>query len=357
MNAADIAPLRLASQQLAGTKLKTPKDIVSRLGAMQAQDYAMAQWAIGVRLPGSTNRTIAAAIDKGEIIRTHLLRPTWHFASAEDVRWILALTAPQILGAMKTRHKQLGLAPAILTKSFAVLEKALGGGIHLTREEMITALQKAKIATAEGRASHLFLCAEAAGLICSGAMKNGQPTYALLDEWVPKAKSLPKEETLAKLAARYFRGHGPATLPDFIWWSGLPVGEARRALESAKWDLHSETMESVTYWFSGGLSVPKAASDSVYLLPAFDEFLISYKDRLASLPHENHHKAVSNNGIFYPVIVLNGRVTGTWKRTIKTDKAGAPAAVQTTFFERPDRTTAGLIEKATARYIRFIKKR
>jgi hypothetical protein len=276
-----------------------------------------------------------------------LLRPTWHFAAAADIRWMLALTAPQILGAMKTRHRQLGLAPAVLTKSFAVLERALRGGIHLTREEMIAALGRAKIATADGRASHLFLCAEAAGLVCSGAMKKGKPTFALLDEWVPKVDSLPKEEALARLAARYFEGHGPATLQDFIWWSGLPVGQARQALESVKRDLCSETVASATYWFSGCPSAPRSAPDSAYLLPAFDEFLIGYKDRLASLPGDSHHKAVSSNGIFRPIIVVNGRIIGTWK---KSEKA---ATATLDFFERPNSDIRALIDEAAARYGRF----
>jgi hypothetical protein len=355
MKAKDIAQLRLISQQLMGAKLKTVKDIIGRLGAMQAQDFAMAQWAIGVRLPHSTNRTIEAAIDRGEIIRTHLLRPTWHFASAADVRWMLELTAPQIRSSMIGRHREMGLTGSILKKSYAVIEKALRGGVHLTRDELIVELGKAKIATDGGHASHLFLSAESEEIICSGALKDGRQTYALLDEWVPKAKSLPKEEALAKLAARYFDGHGPATFQDFVWWSGLPVGRARQALESVKTDLRSETIDSRTYWFSGALSTAKPAPETAFLLPAFDEFLISYKDRLASLPHENHHKAVSNNGIFYPIIVVNGRVTGTWKRMIKKGKTGTAATIKKKFFERPDEAASALIDKAEARYLRFVE--
>lgn len=348
MRSFDIARLRLAAQQVAGSEIKTAEGIVAHLGAMQAQDLPMALWAVGVRLPGSTVATIEAAIDRGAIIRTHLLRPTWHLAAAADLRWMLALTAPQILGAMKARHKQLGLEPAVLTKSFAVLEKALRGGAHSTREGLIAALGRAKIATADGRASHLFLCAEAAGLICSGAMQNGKPTFTLLDERVPRADAIPKEEALARLARRYFSGHGPAALQDFIWWSGLPVGQARKALESVKRDLRSETIASATYWLSGGLSVPSTAPDSAYLLPAFDEFLIGYKDRRASLPHESRPKAVFNNGVFRPIVVVNGRTIGTWRKAPK----AAPAELD--FFKRPDRSIRALIDEAAARYGRFL---
>lgn len=325
--------------------------MVGRLGGVQAQDLPMALWAVGIRLPHSTVATIEAAINRGAIIRTHLLRPTWHLAAAADLRWMLALTAPQILGAVKTRHEQLGLTPAVLKKSFVVLEKALRGGTHLTREDMIAALGRARIATAGGCASHLFIYAEAEGLICSGAMKNGKPTFALLEERVPRADPLPKEEALARLAGRYFSGHGPATLQDFIWWSGLPVGQARQALASVHRDLGSETIASTTYWFSRSLSVPPSASDSVNLLPAFDEFLIGYKDRLASLPRQNHHKAVSNNGIFRPIIVVNGRIIGTWRKSAKA------AAAVLNFFERPDKSVRALIDEAAARYGRFIARK
>jgi hypothetical protein len=250
----------------------------------------------------------------------------------------------------------MGLTGSVLKKSYAVMEKALRGGVHLTRDEMIAELGKAKIATDGGHASHLFLSAESEEIICSGGLKDGRQTYALLDEWVPKTKSLPKEEALAKLAGRYFLGHGPATFQDFVWWSGLPVNSARQALESVKPDFHSETVDSQTYCFSKALSAAEPAADTAFLLPAFDELLISYKDRLAVLPRENHHKAVSNNGIFYPIIVVNGRVTGTWKRTFKKGKAGSAATIQTKFFERPGKTAAALIDKAEARYLRFVGK-
>jgi len=347
MTSSDIARLRLAAQQIAGTKLKTPEGIVGRLGAVQAQDLPMALWAIGVRLPRSTVETVEAAIDRGAVIRTHLLRPTWHFATASDFRWMLALSAPQILGAVKTRHRQLELTPAILTKSFAVLEKSLRGNAHLTREELIDGLGKAKIATAGGRASHLFLYAEAMGLICSGAMKGGKPKFALLDERIPRAVPVPKEEALARLALRYFMGHGPATLEDFVWWSGLPVGPARQGLAAVKGKLRSETVAGAPYWLSASLPDPRPARESAFLMPAFDEFLIGYTDRRASLPHESRRKAVSSNGIFWPVVVVNGRIVGTWKKA-------AAAGPTYAFFERLDAGTRAWIDEAAARYSRFI---
>ncbi len=352
MNLQDIAQLRLVNQQIAGTTFQNVKDLVGWMGAMQAQDYAMVKWAVGVRLPHSTDQVIETAINKGEIIRTHLLRPTWHLVSAADIYWLLELTAPRIKASLKTRHRELGLSEAVMKKCRTVIEKELSGGRHLTREALIAELQNANIATDNNRASHIFSRAELDGVLCSGAVKGKKQTYALLEEWVPKTSPLPKEEALARLARRYFTSHGPAALQDFAWWSGLSAGDARQALESVQSDFVSETIDSQTYWFTNASSPPNIGQESVYLLPAFDEFIISYKDRSASLPFENHSKAVSNNGMFWPIIVVDGQVTGTWKRTIKKDTV----IVELKHFNQPNKTTVDLIEKAAQQFGDFLEK-
>ena len=204
MKLSDVANIRLTNQHVAATKFKKAKDIVHWMGAMQAQDYAMAKWAVGVRLPDSTDTVIESAIDKGEIIRTHVLRPTWHFVSSGDIYWMLALTAPHIKASLKSRHKELELTETIISKSHTIIEKALAGGKHATREELITKFEKADIATDNNRASHIFLRAELDGIICSGATKNKKQTYALLEERVPKTKSLNRDEALTALAEKYF---------------------------------------------------------------------------------------------------------------------------------------------------------
>ncbi|MGH7456603.1 MAG: winged helix DNA-binding domain-containing protein, partial [bacterium] len=303
--------------------------------------------------PNAIDQTIETAIDNGEIIRTHLLRPTWHFVSADDIYWLLELTAPQIKASLKSRHKELALSEAVFAKSNAIIEKALRDGEHLTREELIAKLGKAKIATDENRAAHLLLWAELDGIACSGATKAGKQTYALLEARVPRTKPLAKDEALAKLAKKYFSSHCPATLQDFVWWSGLSAGEAKRAMEMVKSDFVSEAIEAQTYWLADSFSIPKPDKESVYLLPAFDEFIISYRDRSAALPFENHNKAVSNNGIFRPVIVVNGQVIGIWKRTVKKDKVIA----ETEFFKPPNRSTKGLVEKAAMSFGQFLEKK
>jgi len=327
--------------------------MVSWMGAMQAQDYQMAKWAIGSRLPDSTDKEIEAVIDEGQIIRTHLMRPTWHLVSADDIYWLLELTAPHIKPSMNSNNKLLELNEQVLSKCNKIIEKALAGGNHLTRDELMAILEKAKISTASYRSIHIMFHAELDGIVCNGVRKGKNNTYALLSERVPKKKTVHREEALAMLAKRYFSSHGPATLKDFVWWSGLPVKDARNALEMVKPNFVSEIIGTETYWVSNSFSIPKKENQSVYLLPAFDEFLISYKDRSASFPLGNHKKAFTSNGIFRPVIVINGHVTGIWKRTIKK----GTVLIEIDFFQAHSKSIKNLIEKEAESFGKFLDKK
>jgi hypothetical protein len=321
MNLEYIASTRLTSQHLTGSKMKTPSEVVGWMGAMQAQDYGMAKWAVGVRLPGSTDKRIEDAISSGEILRTHLLRPTWHLVTASDIRWMVALTAPHIKTTLRSRHNELGLSTEIINKSNKTFENALKKNRHLTREEMQAELGKAGIDTSENRLSHLLLSAELDGILCSGRVIAGKQTYALLDNRVPVSTSIPdREESLAKLAGIYFSSRCPATLQDFVWWSGLPVGDAKRALDVARPHFAPEPVGAQTFWLPASCMTSGFEGEHIHMLPAFDEFIISYQDRTASIPTGNQKKMVSSNGIFRPVIVHNGRVIGIWKRAVKKDK-------------------------------------
>lgn len=315
MTLCDIANLRLNNQQITGTSFKTAKEIISWMGEMQAQDFNMAKWGVGLRLPGSTEETINAAIDRGEIIRTHVMRPTWHFVSADDIYRMLELTAPNIRSSMKSRHKQLEIDAHAVAQSNAIIEKALTDRGQLSRKELVSEFIKAGIGLDDNRAAHLLMCAELDQLVCSGKTQGSQTTYALLAERVPAKTKMGREEALAKLALTYFSSHGPATLQDFVWWSGLAVRDARNALEMARSALVPETIGSQTYWFRN--STAEVARESVHLLPAFDEFIVGYKDRSAALTYEHHKKTVTNNGVFRPVVVVNGQVEGRWKRSVK----------------------------------------
>ncbi len=342
MNLKDISTLRLINQQLEATTFETVKELVGWMGAIQAQDFNQAKWAIGIRMPHLTEQQIESSFNNGEIIRTHLMRPTWHFVSSDDIYWMLELTAPQIKATTKSRNRDLELNQTVIKKSQEILIKALEGNKSLTREELNIHLNLSGINTEKQRLPHILMEAEIEGIICSGGTQGKKHTYALLAERVPVKKTLPREEALALLAKKYFTSHGPATLPDFVWWSGLPVSDARKALEMNKEAFISKTLGSEIYWFANNISIPATLPNSIYLLPAFDEFLISYKNRTAVITADNHKKAISENGIFRPVILVNGQISGLWKRTIKNDTV----IIETEYFRPQNKSEECLISLA-----------
>ncbi len=319
MDLADIINLRLHNQWLHQSPALDITEIVSRMGALQAQDFAMSKWALGIRKPGAFESEIETAFNSGSIVRTHVMRPTWHTVAASDIYWMLDLSAKRIKGSAKGRLKELELTPEVLSRCYSILEKTLRGNKHHTREELVALFEQNGIANYDNRMSHILILAEQDGLICSGRIKNGKTTYALLAEWVPKKNTISREEALEKLARKYFSSHGPATLSDFQWWSGLSLSDVRKALDLIQHDFHSENIGSETYWFSNATPslIPE---NTIHLLPAFDECIISYKDRTATLTVDHHKKAVTRNGIFHPVILHNGKAVGIWKRTIKNQK-------------------------------------
>lgn len=317
LNIDTIPLLRSHNQQITDSRFRTAKEVAAWSGALQAQDYNMAKWALGIRIQDSTEVMINSEFDSGRIIRTHLLRPTWHIVSSDDIYWILALTAPGIKSSLKYRDRQLGLTDNIYRKCNKFFEKTLSDMNHKTRDELIGELADAGISTDNNRASHIFMRAELDGIICSGKQKSGKPTYALLEEWVPHKNKKSRKEALKELAKRYFSSHGPATLKDFSWWSGLTAGDSGLALDLNRSDLVSDKFENQTYWFAESDYKLKVTDKDVYLMPAYDEFLIGYRDRTASLSLVYNRKAISNNGVFYPTILSGGQITGTWKRSIK----------------------------------------
>lgn len=349
----DIAKVRLASQHLVQRKLHTAKEIVSWMGAMQAQDYAMVKWAVGMRLLQATVDTIHTAIDQGDIFRTHVLRPTWHLVSADDIHWMLELSAPQIKALLKSRHKQLEITDKVISKSNNVITKTLSQSGYATREKLVAELEKAHIATADNRAAHLLMWAELEGVICNGKTIEKKQTYALLSERIPRKETITRDEALARLAKKYFLSHCPATLQDFIWWSGLSVRDARRALGMIQSEVVAENIYEQTYWFPHSYTVPKSDEESVFLLPAFDEFIISYRDRSASLLPEYKQRAISRNGIFWPVIVIDGQVQGLWRRTVKNNTV----VVETDLFGQLPTATKRTMEEKAITFGEFIGKK
>src|SRR5712691_6941388 len=268
----DIAHQRLHNQRVAGAPFEKPVDAVTWLGAVQAQDFAGAKWALGLRMQGATDESIEQAFADGTIFRTHVMRPTWHFVSPADIRWLLALTAPRVHAASAYHSRRLELDEVAFRSTNAVLTNALQGGKQLTRDELASTLQQAGIVTeGEQRVTYIMMRAELDGIICSGARRGKQFTYALLEERAPQARTLERDEALAELTRRYFTSHGPATLQDFVWWSGLTGADARVGLAMVKSQLMHEVVDGQTYWLSTAMPTAKDMSPTAYLLPNFDE--------------------------------------------------------------------------------------
>ncbi len=337
----DIRTTRLHSQQLAKPILKSPREIVSWMGAMQSQDFFMAKLAISTRaVEPISQESVEEAFNSGEILRTHVMRPTWHFVTPDTIRWMLALTAPRIKPLAKSRDRELELDEAVYAKSNSAIQKALEGNKQFTKEEIALELNRSGIVTNAARIYHILIHAELDGLICSGAVRNKKQTWALLDERVPQQAALSKEEALARLAQIYLNSHSPATLQDFSWWSGLNLTESKQAFELIKSNLVSIQLNAQTYWFTSEYQDPKPFEESFHLLPAFDEYVISYKDRSALIPATHHAKAISSNGIFRPTILRNGKIVGIWKKTTK------PKKITCHFFEPQDQPHQTVIDKA-----------
>ena len=289
------------------------------LGAVQAQEYPDAKWALALRMRRATEAAIERAFADGRILRTHILRPTWHFVAPDDIRWMLALTGPSVSRRMAPYNRRLELDPAIFRRSEKAIVRALQDGVHLTRQELKTALQRAGISVDNGqRLAHIVMQAELDAVITSGPRNGRQFTYALLDDRVPASRMLSRDDALAELARRYFTSHGPAQLQDFAWWSGLRVPDARAGLAMVDGELARDTFNAKSYWFSRAVRA-HASPAATHLLPLYDEYVIAYKDRSDILDNRRLWTWTIGNSFGAPV-VANGRVAGLWRRRMEGDK-------------------------------------
>jgi hypothetical protein len=326
----DITSHRLANQRIAhlGFVAKRPEDALASMGAIQAQDYPAALWAIGLRCGNVTQKDVEAAIAEKKIVRTWLMRGTLHFVASSDIHWVLRLLAPRLTAYSASRERQLGMSGGTVNRSKVLFAKALEGGGRLTRDEMYRALEKGGINTRDARGYHLLYRAASDGLICFGAHDGKRPTFTLLDEWIAHREEVSVDQALGELASRYFISHGPATIKDYVWWSGLKVSDARMGIEKASPRLVTEEMGGKTYYAPRD-EPPGKDGTSVHLLPAFDEYLVGYSDRSAMLGDEKTQEVLrsgkitftNSNGIFLPTIVIDGEVVGIWKRRDEHGKA------------------------------------
>ena len=319
----DIARQRLHRTFLVDRRWTTGSDVVRALGAVQAQDYEGAKWALSMRTTAATDAAIEREFESGAILRTHVLRPTWHFVDPKDIRWMLALTGPRVMKTMATYDRKLGLDERVFRRSNAALTKALRDA-DLTRTELKAVLEP-KVGPLGGgvagvqRTAHLMMRAELEGVICSGPRRGKQFTYALLDRRVRSAAILDRDEALLELTRRYFRTRSPATPQDFSWWSGLPMAEVRRGIDLARAELESVSIGDVAYWVHG--DTPSRAKPSAWLLPNYDEFFIGYRDRSAIGVRLDSVKSVTGgNALIANVIAMDGQLVGGWRRTLGTDR-------------------------------------
>jgi len=305
---------RLRNHKLSSPTFTRPADVVRWFGAVQAQDYHGAKWALALRMRKATNAAVEEAFNRGEILRTHLLRPTWHFVTPDDLRWLLHLTAPRVNARCGSAYRKYELDAALFKRSNRVVANALKDGKHATRAELTAALNRARIEADDTvRLAHILLRAELDAVVCSGPRRGNQFTYALLEERVAAGKPLSHDDALAELTRRYFTSHGPATLADFVWWSGLATNDAGRGIALLDREIEEVQIGETIYWRSDSKPSRRPLDSAAsHLLPAYDEYTVAYKNRQPVFDNDSRIEGWDALG---PVVLINGRIVGTWKAT------------------------------------------
>lgn len=336
---------RLVRQQL--TKPAKPLSavaLVTAFGAMQAQEYEHAKWAVGVRSPGTSASDIEAALAAGALLRSHPMRGTHHFVAQGDLRWLMALMGPVMIRRSATRNRDLELDDRTLARAMTVLQRSLEGGNHLTRADVATVLSRARIVTDGQRLAHIIYRAELESLVCSGTRKGKHITLALFDERVPRAAPRPfsREDALRELATRYFTTRGPATRDDFRWWCQLPVADVDAAIALAAPDADGP-------YYALGAARSTAKPAGALLLPPFDEYTVAYRDRSAAGTPRANARTFGETTLLGPTVVVDGTIVGSWRRTI----TRSAIKVELTPWKKLPATAHAKIRKAVARYQTF----
>ena len=338
-----IAAERLSSQRLARPGSQNIEELVAWFGVVQAQDYPAAKWALALRMRGNvTGEAIERAFNDGRIVRTHVLRPTWHFVAADDVGWMLQLSAEHVHRRMGYAYRYYGLDPRTRVRAAESIERALGGGAHLTRRELGAHLHRAGLPAKGIHLALLTIYAELERIMCSGAQRGKEATYASLSARVKRLQALSRDEALAELTRRYFRSHAPATIRDFVWWSGLSAKDVKRGLEIV--GAKDEAVGGCKYWRTSHVPSRRQSRSVVHLLPIYDEYLVAYRD----------HGAVPRNAraSLGPALIVNGQVAGAWKPVV----AGDTVTVDVTVDRRLTTPERNALEAAVDRYGRHVQK-
>ena len=335
-------PKRRASAQYLARPHKNALDLVKSLGAMQAQEYVPALWAVGLRACSETQASVEQFVAAGKIVRTHPMRGTHHFVHADDVRWLIALMGPLMIQRNQRRNRELELDEKTLSKAMSALAKALAGGHHLARAGVADVLRRANISPEGQRLSHIIYRAELEGIVCSGARQGKQITIALLDDRVRAQKPRSREDSLIELATRYFTTRGPATAKDFTWWCQLRAADIRAAMESAKLETDGRY-----YWRDAGKPAPLPRA---LLIPPYDEYTVAYADRSHAGTPPADPKTFGETALLGPGVVVDGKVIGSWKRSFS--KKGV--AIETRLWRKITKVEQAAIDEAADRYAAFI---
>ncbi|HET8684282.1 MAG TPA: winged helix DNA-binding domain-containing protein [Micromonosporaceae bacterium] len=325
--------------------------VVSWFGAMQAQDLNSALWSLGVRLPGSTEADVRAALERREALRTWPMRGTVHLVPARDARWMVEVLGKRALAGTTARWVALGLDRTVADQAVDVLGKALSGGGRLTRAQCLQAINQAGIDTGGQRGYHLLWYASQRGVTCIAPSIGSEQTFVLLDEWVPDPHRPDRDEALGIITRRYFRSHGPAARDDLARWTGMTVTDAKRGIAVAGDALERVTVDGREMLVAAGSQVPPGRYDDVVALPGFDEYLLGFQDRSLFLADEHRQAIVpGGNGVFQPTVVRAGRVVATWRRAPGRNRAAVQVKPLTTI------TAAGQrkIGRALEPYARFV---
>lgn len=313
MDRKEILRLRLYNQRLSSGQFATPAQVVAHFGAMQAQDHAMAQWAVGLRMRLPDRSQVLSAMESGEIIRTHVLRPTWHLVHRDDIRWMMSLTAPNVRKVTRFNDRKEGLTDELFGKVWRIMERAFVKDGELTKEDIVACLSQRKIEVGGLLATQIIIRAELEMRVCNGAKKG---SYALFDVKVPPSDKVPREEALARLAKMYFTSRGPATWKDFAWWSGLSAGDAKEAMAASGMKLASNDLQGLTFHHVAP-DGPIPSARVTALLPCFDEYTVGYAEGRDIIFPAGVDRARIGNGIFHPVIVAGNELAGTWRKVTK----------------------------------------
>ena len=352
MTPAALLRLRLENHGLDRAAFRKPEDVVAWFGAVQAQDYLGALWAIGLRTRGAVESTVEAAETRRAIVRQWPMRGTLHFVAAADAKWITRLLAPRVIARNAARiSREVDVDPRVVGRCRDIVMRALEGGRRLEREQLYAALEARRVRTAKSRGLHILGWLAQEGTLCLAGRSGKQHTFALLDEWIPDCRELDREHALAELATRYFRSHGPATLHDFVWWTGLTVKDAQAAIDGAQGLLERIETGGAAYWWVPRRARRQPPGDGpvVKLLPAFDEFTVAYENR-ALLLAPAHAKRVVSAQLLNPVIVIDGVVAGAWRRTL----AAGGVRIAPRWFGRPDKAVRDGWDIAATEYRRFL---